>query len=114
MALVEEVLIDRVNYLTMGLEDCFREINLLYQRLSILVLALMVPIFPQEDWNLANEIIQPTGWDVEILEPPPIDANFEVPINPTPAQSEAEEDPFIFLPRGIDEMLNDLSLGYFR
>ncbi|MFS7962799.1 hypothetical protein Hanom_Chr08g00730741 [Helianthus anomalus] len=103
MTLVDKVLIDRVNYLTMGLEDCFREINLLHQSLNILALPPMEPIFPQEDWNLANEIIQPTGWDVEILEPPPIDATFEVPINPAPAQDEVEEEPCIFLPREIEK-----------
>ncbi|MFS7998574.1 hypothetical protein Hanom_Chr12g01155491 [Helianthus anomalus] len=61
MTAVEEVLIDRVNYLTMELEDSFREINLLHQRLNILVVPLMEPIFHQEDWNLANEVINPTG-----------------------------------------------------
>ncbi|MFS7978584.1 hypothetical protein Hanom_Chr10g00917151 [Helianthus anomalus] len=101
MTLVEEVLIDHVNYLTMGLEDCFREINLLHQRLNILALPPMEPIFPQEDWNLASEVIQPMDWDVEIPEPPPIDATFEVPINPAPPQEEVEEEPFIFLPREI-------------
>ncbi|MFS7961968.1 hypothetical protein Hanom_Chr08g00721161 [Helianthus anomalus] len=106
MTLVEEVLIDRVNYLTMGLKDCFREINLLHQRLNILALPPMEPIFPQEDWNLANEVIQPMGWDVEIPEPPAINA--EVLINHAPTQEEANEEPFIFLPREIEEMFNDL------
>ncbi|MFS8002690.1 hypothetical protein Hanom_Chr13g01205031 [Helianthus anomalus] len=49
MTAVEEVLIDRVNYLSMGLEDCFREMHLLHQRLNILVVPPMDPIWPQED-----------------------------------------------------------------
>ncbi|MFS7985212.1 hypothetical protein Hanom_Chr11g00995861 [Helianthus anomalus] len=109
MTAVEEVLIDRVNYLSMGLEDCFREINLLHQRLNILVMPPMEPIWPQEDWNLANEVIQPTGWDDEIPEPPLLNIAFEVPVNPAPLpQEEVDEEPFIFLPREIEEMLNDL------
>ncbi|MFS7963489.1 hypothetical protein Hanom_Chr08g00738651 [Helianthus anomalus] len=82
MTLVEEVLINRVNYLSMGLENCFREINLLHQRLNILAMPPMEPIWPQEDWNLANEVIQPTGWEDEIPEPPPLNVAFEVPANP--------------------------------
>ncbi|MFS8034466.1 hypothetical protein Hanom_Chr17g01581441 [Helianthus anomalus] len=70
MTLVKEVLIDRVNYVSLGLEDFLMEINLLHQRLNILVMPLMEPILPQEDWNLANEVIQSTGWEEEILEPP--------------------------------------------
>ncbi|MFS7986369.1 hypothetical protein Hanom_Chr11g01009501 [Helianthus anomalus] len=53
MTSVEEILIDRINYLTVGLENSFQEINLLHQRLNILALPPMEPIFPQEDWNLA-------------------------------------------------------------
>ncbi|MFS8001354.1 hypothetical protein Hanom_Chr13g01189411 [Helianthus anomalus] len=107
MTLVEEVPIGRVNYLTMGLEDCFREINLLHQRLNILALPPMEAILEQEDWNLANEVIQPMGWEFEILEPPSINATFEVPINPALPQEEVEEEPFIFLPGEIEEMLKD-------
>ncbi|MFS7912786.1 hypothetical protein Hanom_Chr02g00133971 [Helianthus anomalus] len=70
MAFVEKVLIDRVNYLSMGLEDCSREINLLHQRLNILDMPLMEPIWSQEDWNLAIEVNQPTGWEDEIPDPP--------------------------------------------
>ncbi|MFS8000923.1 hypothetical protein Hanom_Chr13g01184271 [Helianthus anomalus] len=92
----------------MGLEDFFIEINLLHQRLNILALPPNEPIFPHEDWNLANEVIQPTRWEDEILEPPPINVSFEVPINPAPPQVEVEEEPFIFLPMEIEEMLNDL------
>ncbi|MFS7970001.1 hypothetical protein Hanom_Chr09g00815821 [Helianthus anomalus] len=98
MTLVEEVLIDRVNYFLMGLEDCFREINLLHQRLNILVMPPTEPIWLQEDWNLANKVIQPTGWEYEILEPPPLKIAFEVPVNPAPPQEEIEEEPYIFLP----------------
>ncbi|MFS7943154.1 hypothetical protein Hanom_Chr06g00496961 [Helianthus anomalus] len=111
MTAVEEVLIDRVNYLFIALEDCFREINLIHQRLNILVVPPPPPpppTWPQEDWNLANEVIQPTGWDEMPLEPP-INATFEVPINLAPLpQEEVDEEPFIFPPREIEEMLNNL------
>ncbi|MFS7998819.1 hypothetical protein Hanom_Chr12g01158481 [Helianthus anomalus] len=83
MTTVEEVLIDRVNYLTLALEDSFKEIYLLHQRLNILVMPLMEPILPQDDWNIAHEVFNPIGWDEIPLEPP-INAYFEVPINPTP------------------------------
>ncbi|MFS7919342.1 hypothetical protein Hanom_Chr03g00211611 [Helianthus anomalus] len=93
----------------MALEDCLREINLLHQRLNILVVPPKKPIWPQKDWNLANEVIQPTGRDVEIPGPPPINVAFEVLINPVPLpQEEVDEEPSIFLPREIEEMLNDL------
>ncbi|MFS7998260.1 hypothetical protein Hanom_Chr12g01151591 [Helianthus anomalus] len=109
MTTVEELLIDRMNYLSMGLEDCFREINLLHQRLNILVMPPMEPIWRQEDWNLANEVIQPTGWDDEIPKPPLLNIAFEVPINPSPLpQEEDVEEPFIFIQKEIEEMLNDL------
>ncbi|MFS8016523.1 hypothetical protein Hanom_Chr15g01369641 [Helianthus anomalus] len=84
---VEEVLIYRVNYLSMALEDCFREINVLHKRLNILVVPPMELIWPQEDWNVSNEVIHPTGWDVEIPEPL-IKVAFEVPINLAPPPQE--------------------------
>ncbi|MFS8033749.1 hypothetical protein Hanom_Chr17g01573241 [Helianthus anomalus] len=59
MTSLEEILIDQVNYLTMGLERGFQEINLLNRRLNILAMPPMEPIFPQEDYNLAQEIIIP-------------------------------------------------------
>ncbi|MFS7931232.1 hypothetical protein Hanom_Chr04g00353581 [Helianthus anomalus] len=92
-ALREEVLIDHVNYLSMGIEDCFKEINLLQQRLNILAMPPMEPIWPQEDWNLANEVIQPTGWEDEIPEPPPLNVAFEVPINPAPLKKKSKRNP---------------------
>ncbi|MFS7930616.1 hypothetical protein Hanom_Chr04g00346341 [Helianthus anomalus] len=93
----------------MALEDCFREIKLLHRRMKLLVVPPKEPIWPQGDWNLANEVIQPTAWDVEIQEPLPINVAFEDPINPTPLpQEEVDEEPFILLPREIEEMLNDL------
>ncbi|MFS8009960.1 hypothetical protein Hanom_Chr14g01291411 [Helianthus anomalus] len=49
MTSVEEVLINRINYLTVELESSFQEINLLHQRLNILTMPPMEPIFPQED-----------------------------------------------------------------
>ncbi|MFS8006776.1 hypothetical protein Hanom_Chr14g01253131 [Helianthus anomalus] len=68
----------------------------------------MEPILPQDDWNITYEVINPTGWD-DIPPEPPINAHFEVPINPAPfPQQEFDDEPFIFLPREIDEMLKDL------
>ena len=61
MTSVEEVLIDRINDLTMGLESSFQEINLLHQRLNILVAPPMEPVLPQQDWNLALGVNNPTG-----------------------------------------------------
>ncbi|MFS7961449.1 hypothetical protein Hanom_Chr08g00715191 [Helianthus anomalus] len=109
MTAVEAVLIDRVNYLSTGLEDCFKKINYLDQRLNIFVGPPMEPIWPQEDQNLANEVIHPTGWEDEIPGPPPLNVAFEVPINPTPLpQEDVDEEPFILLLREIWEMLNYL------
>ncbi|MFS7990845.1 hypothetical protein Hanom_Chr11g01063681 [Helianthus anomalus] len=48
MTSVEEALIDRINYLMVGLENCLKEVNLLHQRLNILAMRPMEPIFPQE------------------------------------------------------------------
>ncbi|MFS7916965.1 hypothetical protein Hanom_Chr03g00183521 [Helianthus anomalus] len=105
---VEEAVIDRVNYLTLALEDSFREINLLHQRLNILVMPPMEPILPQDSWNIAHEVINPTGWD-KIPPEPPINTYFEVPVNHVPLQQEVVDDkPLIFLPREIEEMLYDL------
>ncbi|XP_022040587.1 transcription initiation factor TFIID subunit 11-like [Helianthus annuus] len=70
MTPIEEVLIDRINYLTVGLENSFQEINLLHQRLNILVTPPMEAIIPQGDWNLAQGVINPTGWDGIPTEPP--------------------------------------------
>ncbi|MFS7997780.1 hypothetical protein Hanom_Chr12g01145951 [Helianthus anomalus] len=67
----------------------------------------MEPIFPQEDWNLAQEVVNPTGWD-DLLPEPPLDALHEVPVVAAPLPYEnTEDEPFIFLPREIKEMLND-------
>ncbi|MFS7890293.1 hypothetical protein Hanom_Chr00s000026g01617011 [Helianthus anomalus] len=105
---VGEVLIDRVNYLTLALESSFREINLLHQRFNILVAPLMDPILRQDDWNLAHEVINLTGWD-EIPTEPPIGAFYEVPVAAAPLpQEDIDDESFIFLPREIEEMLNDL------
>ncbi|MFS8021870.1 hypothetical protein Hanom_Chr16g01432561 [Helianthus anomalus] len=102
MTAVEEVLIDQVNYVTLALESRFREINLLHQRLNILVVPPMDLILPQDDWNLAHEVSNPTRWD-EIPPESPIDTFFEVPIAPAPfSQEEIDEEPFIFLPMEIE------------
>ncbi|MFS8019979.1 hypothetical protein Hanom_Chr15g01410171 [Helianthus anomalus] len=79
MTSAEEAIIDRINHLTVGLENCLQEVNLLHQRLNILAMPPMEPIFPQGDWNLAQEIIIPTGWD-DLSSEPPLDALNEVPV----------------------------------
>ncbi|MFS7931583.1 hypothetical protein Hanom_Chr04g00357671 [Helianthus anomalus] len=79
MTSLEEILIDRINYLTVGLENSFQEINLLHQRLNILAMPPMEPIFPQEDWILAQEVVNPTGWD-DLPPEPPLDVLHEVPV----------------------------------
>ncbi|MFS7895552.1 hypothetical protein Hanom_Chr05g00428661 [Helianthus anomalus] len=48
MTSVEEALIDCINHLMVGLENCLQEVNLLHQRLNILAMPPMVLIFPQE------------------------------------------------------------------
>ncbi|MFS7978617.1 hypothetical protein Hanom_Chr10g00917551 [Helianthus anomalus] len=108
MASVEEVLIDRVNYPTLALESSFREINLLHQRLNILVVPPMDLILPQDDLNLVHEVVNPTGWD-EIPMEPPINDFYEVSVPAVPpTQENINDEPFIFLPREIEEMLHDL------
>ena len=59
MTSVEEVLIDRINYLTVGLENSFQEINLLHQRLNILVTPPMQPILPPRRLQLSTWDQQP-------------------------------------------------------
>ena len=106
MTSVEEVLIDRINYLTVGLENSFQEINLLHQRLNILVTPPMEPILPQEDWNLALGVNNPTGWD-DIPAEPPLEDLQEVPVEVAPPQTDANEPSFL-LPREIEEWLADI------
>ncbi|MFS7893585.1 hypothetical protein Hanom_Chr00s000988g01671051 [Helianthus anomalus] len=107
MTSVEEVLIDCINYLAVGLENSFQEINLLHQRLNILAMPPMEPIFPQDDWNLAQEVINPTGWD-DIPAEPPFDNLQGVPVEVTPLQNEDANEPTFILPREIEEWLNDV------
>ncbi|KAJ0615317.1 hypothetical protein HanIR_Chr02g0072741 [Helianthus annuus] len=106
MTSVEEVLIDRINYLTVGLENSFQEINLLHQRLNILVTPPMEPILPQEDWNVALGVNNPTGWD-DIPAEPPLENLQEVPVEVVPPQTDANEPAFL-LPREIEEWLADM------
>ncbi|MFS7905637.1 hypothetical protein Hanom_Chr01g00050021 [Helianthus anomalus] len=108
MTSVEEVLIDRINYLTVGLESSFQEINLLRQRLKILTMPLVEPIFPQEDWNLAQKVVNPTGWD-DLSPEPPLYALYEVSVNVAPPPQEVVDNkPVFLLPREIEECLNDV------
>ncbi|MFS7921377.1 hypothetical protein Hanom_Chr03g00236081 [Helianthus anomalus] len=106
MTSVEEVLIDRINYLTVGLENSFQEINLLHQRLNNLVTPHMEPILPQEDWNLALGVNNPTRWD-DIPAEPSFENLQEVPVEVTPPQTDANEPAFL-LPREIEEWLADV------
>ncbi|KAJ0835175.1 hypothetical protein HanRHA438_Chr16g0752131 [Helianthus annuus] len=106
MTSVEEVLIDRINYLTVGLENSFQEINLLHQRLNILVKPPMEPVLPQEDWNLALGVNNPTGWD-DIPAEPPLENLQEVSVEVAPPQTDANEPSFL-LPREIEEWLADI------
>ncbi|MFS8034254.1 hypothetical protein Hanom_Chr17g01579021 [Helianthus anomalus] len=67
-----------------------------------------VPIIPQGGWNLAKEIIIPTGWDDLPPEPPLAVLNrFPVAAAPPP-QDVVDNEPTFFPPRGIDEWLNDI------
>ena len=106
MTSVEKVLIDRINYLTVGLENSFQEINLLHQRLNILVTPPMEPVLPQEDWNLALGVNNPTGWG-DISAEPPLENLQEVPVEVAPPQTDANEPAFL-LPREIEEWLADV------
>ena len=106
MTSVEEVLIDRINDLTMGLESSFQEINLLHQRLNILVAPPMEPVLPQQDWNLALGINNPTGWG-DIPAEPPMEIPQEVPAEVETPQTNANEPSFL-LPREVEEWLADI------
>ncbi|MFS7967709.1 hypothetical protein Hanom_Chr09g00788971 [Helianthus anomalus] len=107
MTTVEEILIARINYLMVGLENSFQEINLLHQRLNILAMPPMEPIFPQKGWNLAQEVVNLTGWD-DLPPEPPLDALHEVPVVVAPpAYENTKDEPFLFLTREIEEILND-------
>ncbi|MFS7995407.1 hypothetical protein Hanom_Chr12g01117551 [Helianthus anomalus] len=108
MTSVEEVLIDCINYLMVGLENNFQEINLLHQRLNIIAMPPMEPIFTQEDWNLAQEVVNPTGWD-DLPPEPPLDALYEVLVDVAPTPQEVvDNEPVFLLPREIEEWLNDI------
>ncbi|MFS7936896.1 hypothetical protein Hanom_Chr05g00421161 [Helianthus anomalus] len=67
----------------------------------------MEPIFPQEDWNLAQEVINPTGWD-DIPPEPPLDDLQEVPVEVAPSPHEKANEPAFLLPGEIEEWLNDV------
>ncbi|MFS7945905.1 hypothetical protein Hanom_Chr06g00529631 [Helianthus anomalus] len=56
MTTVEEILIDCINYLTVGLENSFLEINLLHQRLNILSMRPMEPIFHKRIGTLRKKL----------------------------------------------------------
>ncbi|MFS7962160.1 hypothetical protein Hanom_Chr08g00723391 [Helianthus anomalus] len=62
MTSVEEALVDRINHLTVGLEGCLQEVNLLHQMLNIIASPPVVPIVTQGGWNVMPEIIILAGW----------------------------------------------------
>ena len=106
MTSVEEVLIDRINDLTVGLESSFQEINLLHQRLNILVAPPMEPVLPQQDWNLALGVNNPTGWE-DFPAEPPMEHPQEIPAEIETPQTNANEPSFL-LPREVEEWLADM------
>ncbi|MFS7947446.1 hypothetical protein Hanom_Chr06g00548371 [Helianthus anomalus] len=68
----------------------------------------MDPIFPHDDWNLAQQFVNPSGWG-EVLVEPPSDAFHEVTVVATPpSQENTDDEPFFFIQREIEEMLNDI------
>ncbi|MFS7956038.1 hypothetical protein Hanom_Chr07g00649851 [Helianthus anomalus] len=88
---VEEALIDRINHLMVGLEGCFREVNLLHQRVDVV-----------------SKVIIPAEWYVMPQEPP-LDILHGVPVAVAPPPRDiVENEPAFFLPREIEEWLNDI------
>ena len=100
---VEEALVDRINHLTVGLEGCLREVNLLHQRLNLLASPPLVPIITQRAWNVVPEVIIPAEWYAMHQEPPQRVVQ-GVPVNVPPQATEENEAAF-FLPREIEEWL---------
>ncbi|MFS8002381.1 hypothetical protein Hanom_Chr13g01201431 [Helianthus anomalus] len=108
MTSVEEALIDHINHLSVGLEGCLQEVNHLHQRLNILASPPMVPIVTQGGCNVMPEIVIPARWNAIPLEPP-LDILHGVPVAVTPpTQDIVENEPAFFLPRKIEEWLNDI------
>ncbi|MFS7983397.1 hypothetical protein Hanom_Chr11g00974041 [Helianthus anomalus] len=101
---VEEALVDRINHLTVGLEGCLREVNLLHQRLNILASPPLVPIITQRAWNVVPEVIIPAEWYA--MHPgPPRDILQGVSVGATPSPPQDENEATFFLPREIEEWL---------
>ncbi|MFS7966651.1 hypothetical protein Hanom_Chr09g00776301 [Helianthus anomalus] len=68
----------------------------------------MVPILTQRVWNVMQEVIIPAGWNVMPPEPP-LDLLHEVPVAVAPPpQDFVENEPTFFLPRKIEEWLNNI------
>ncbi|MFS7952227.1 hypothetical protein Hanom_Chr07g00604481 [Helianthus anomalus] len=105
---VEEALVDRINHLTVGLEGCLREVNLLHQRLNILASPPLVPIITQREWNVVPEDIITAEWYIMHTEPPR-DILYGVPVSVAPPPQDVVENVFaFFLPREIEKWLNDI------
>ncbi|KAJ0599582.1 hypothetical protein HanIR_Chr03g0106511 [Helianthus annuus] len=102
---VEEALVDRINHLTVGLEGCLREVNLLHQRLNLLASPPLVPVITQTAWNMVPEVIIPAEWYAMHPEPPQsVVQGVPVSVPPPPQVAEENESAF-FLPREIEEWL---------
>ena len=100
---VEEALVDRINHLTVGLEGCLREVNLLHQRLNLLASPPLVPVITQRAWNVVPEVIIPAEWHT-MHQVPQQRVVQGVPVNVPPQAAEENEAAF-FLPREIEEWL---------
>ena len=102
---VEEALVDRINHLTVGLEGCLHEVNLLHQRLNLLASPPLVPIITQRAWNVVPEVVIPAEWYAMHQElPRRVVQGVPVNVPPQPPVAEENEAAF-FLPREIEEWL---------
>ncbi|KAJ0590434.1 hypothetical protein HanIR_Chr04g0197371 [Helianthus annuus] len=100
---VEEALVDRINHLTVGLEGCLREVNLLHQRLNLLASPPLVPVITQRAWNVVPEVIIPAEWHAMHQVPQPRVVQ-GIPVSVPPRDTEENEATF-YLPREIEEWL---------
>ncbi|MFS7906216.1 hypothetical protein Hanom_Chr01g00056691 [Helianthus anomalus] len=105
MTVVEEALVDRINHLTVGLEGCLREVNLLHQMLNILTSPPLVPVITQRAWNVVLEVIIPAEW-YTVHPRPPHDILQGTPVGAAPPPRDVEEnEASFFLPSEIEEWL---------
>ena len=100
---VEEALVDRVNHLTIGLEGCLQEVNLLHQRLNLLASPPLVPVITHRAWNVVPEVIIPAEWHAlhQVPQPRVVQG---IPVSAPPQDTDENEATF-YLPREIEEWL---------